>query len=209
MTTAISTNAQTGQVLYMSAGTNAVLAAEAKLVTQADAVVTVTDEIKVTSSIDRMNHTIQLGGYKSYSDMVLTATFEAESFEEAKAIACGDQYGNSGIKLAAADDGSEYELKWVDNSVDADKQPDTNALLSYNAETKQAHATISFTDAASYDHNWVLAMNTPADLTLYEMEHMAGLDSADYTYESGTMSVSWQGSLLEDCLLYTSPSPRD
>ena len=200
MTTAVGTNEQTGQVLYMSAGTNAVLAAESIIVPQSDSIETDNGEAKVTSTVDRMSHTIQLGGYKNNSDMALTVTFEAESLKEAQNIAYGDGNGNgkSGITLIAADDSTEYELKWIDNSVDADKQGDANALLSYNEETKQAHATITFTDKASYSHDWLLTANAPADLALYEMEHMAGLDSADYTYDSGNMTVNWQGSLLED-----------
>lgn len=194
----VGSNPQTGQVLYMSAGTNAVLAAEAVVAPEYFDEATVTDESKVVSAVDRMSHTVQLGGYKSYSDMVLTITYEAESLEEAQSIAYGDKYGNSGISLVAADDGSEYKLKWIDNSVDADKQPDANALLSYNEETKQAHATISFTDKALYSHNWKLTANASADLALYEMEHMAGLDSADYTYNDGNMTVNWQGNILED-----------
>ncbi len=194
----VGTNEQTGQILYMSAGTNAVLAAEAVIAPAYYDESIVSDEAKVTSAVDRMSHTVQLGGYKSYSDMALTVTFEAESLEEAQAIAYGDNFGNSGIKLIAADNGSEYKLKWIDNSVDADKQTDANALLSYNEETKQAHATISFTDKDLYSHNWNLTANAPADLALYEMKHMAGLDSADYTYSTGNMTVNWQGSLLED-----------
>lgn len=197
-TTPVSRNAQTGQVLYMSAGTNAVLAAESMIAPAAETEDIVTDEIKVTSSIDRMSHTIQLGGYKGYRDMALTVTYEADSLEEAQAIAYGDKYGNSGIKLTATDDSSEYAIKWINNSVDADKQPDANALLSYNEETKQAHATITFTDKESYSHNWTLTSNAQADLALYEMEHMAGLSSADYTYDSGNMTVNWQGDILED-----------
>ncbi len=196
--TRVGENEQTGQILYMSVGTNAVLAAESMTVPYYNNEVTVTDETKITSAVDRMSHTIQLGGYKSYSDMALTITYEAENLEEAQAIAYGDKYGNSGIRLTATDDGSEYKLKWIDNSIDAEKQTDANALLSYNEETKQAHATISFTDKALYSHNWNLTANAPADLALYEMEHLAGLDSADYTYEAGNMTVNWQGNLLED-----------
>lgn len=196
--TRVGKNAQTGQILYMSAGTNAVLAAEAVVAPEYFDEATVTDESKVVSAVDRMSHTIQLGGYKGHRDMALTVTYEAESLEEAQAIAYGDKYGNSGIRLTAADDGSEYKLKWIDNSVDADKQADANALLSYNEETKQAHATISFTDKDSYSHNWNLTANASADLALYEMEHMAGLDSVDYTCDEDNMTVNWQGSLLED-----------
>ncbi len=198
LSTPVSVDANTGQILYMSAGTNAVLAAESIIVPQSAAEKTVTDEVKVTSTVDRMNHTVQLGGFKSNSDMALTVTFEAETLAQAQAIAYGDKNGNSGIKLIAEDDGSKYELKWIDNSVDADKQTDANALLSYNEETKQAHATITFTDKASYSHNWLLTANAPADLALYEMEHMAGLDSVNYTYDADDMTVNWQGSLLED-----------
>ena len=197
-TTPVSSNAQTGQILYMSAGTNAVLAAESMIAPVAETEDTVTDEIKVTSSIDRMSHTIQLGGYKGYRDMALTVTYEADSLAEAQSIAYGDKYGNSGIKLTATDDGSEYEIIWIDNSVDADKQTDANALLSYNEETKQAHATITFTDKESYSHNWTLTSDAQADLALYEMNHMAGLNGADYTYDSSNMTVNWQGDILED-----------
>ncbi len=194
----VSVDEQTGQILYMSVGTNAVLAAEAIIVPQSDTQEVVTDKAEVTSTVDRMSHTVKLGGFKGNSDMALTVTFEAQTLEEAQSIAYGGKNGNSGIKLTAADDGSKYELKWIDNSVDADKQADANALLSYNEETKQAHATITFTDEDAYSHNWLLTANAPADLALYEMEHMAGLDSADYTYDAGNMTVNWQGSMLED-----------
>lgn len=194
----VSVDEQTGQILYMSVGTNAVLAAESIIVPQSDTIETVTDEAEVTSTVDRMSHTVKLGGFKGNSDMALTVTFEAQTLEEAQSIAYGGKNGNSGIKLTAADDGSKYELKWIDNSVDADKQADANALLSYNEETKQAHATITFTNKDAYSHNWLLTANAPADLALYEMEHMAGLDSADYTYDAGNMTVNWQGSMLED-----------
>ncbi|MBR6619558.1 MAG: hypothetical protein IKK85_04385 [Clostridia bacterium] len=194
----VSVNEQTGQILYMSVGTNAVLAAEAIIAPQSDTQKVITDKAEVTSTVDRMSHTVKLGGFKGSSDMALSVTFEAQTLEEAKAIAYGGKNGKSGIRLTAADDDSEYELKWIDNSVDADKQTDANALLSYNEETKQAHATITFTENEAYSHNWLLSANAPADLALYEMEHMAGLDSADYSYEAGNMTVNWQGSMLED-----------
>ncbi|MBQ3604165.1 MAG: hypothetical protein IJA02_10015 [Clostridia bacterium] len=194
----VSVNEQTGQILYMSVGTNAVLAAEAIIAPQSDTQKVITDKAEVTSTVDRMSHTVKLGGFKGNSDMALSVTFEAQTLEEAQAIAYGGKNGKSGIRLTAADDDSEYELKWIDNSVDADKQTDANALLSYNEETKQAHATITFTEKEAYSHNWLLSANAPADLALYEMEHMAGLDSADYSYEAGNMTVNWQGSMLED-----------
>lgn len=194
----VSVNEQTGQILYMSVGTNAVLAAEAIIAPQSDTQKVITDKAEVTSTVDRMSHTVKLGGFKGSSDMALSVTFEAQTLEEAKAIAYGGKNGKSGIRLTAADDDSEYELKWIDNSVDVDKQTDANALLSYNEETKQAHATITFTEKEAYSHNWLLSANAPADLALYEMEHMAGLDSADYSYEAGNMTVNWQGSMLED-----------
>ena len=194
----VGVNEQTGQILYMSAGTNAVLAAESIIVPQSDTQELLSDEAKVTSTVDRMSHTVQLGGFKGNSDMALTVTFEADSLAQAQAIAYGDNAGKAGIVLTSANDGSEYKLRWIDNSIEADKQSDANALLSYNEETKQAHATITFTDEAAYSHNWLLTANAPADLALYEMEHMAGLDSADYSYNEGKMTVNWQGSILED-----------
>ena len=165
-----------GQVLYMSMGTNAVLATNASLAGSMDdfdqigvrGVDRSLEEAKITTSVDRLNHKIELGNYDG-TKMVVTMLFDANSENEAQTIAMGKN-GQKGIQIVAADDETlQYPLKWIDNSKPADEQQDANAVFGYDEESKQGRITISFTDAKDFAHVWKLTTERDAALTLYEM----------------------------------------
>ncbi len=181
-------NAQTGRTLYMSMGTNATLRANTQRTT-------VSAEYSVDSSIDRMTHTISLGGYNSAWDTMLTMTYQAATRAEAEEIA------KQTVKIVAADDESvAYELNWLDPDKYADEQDDANAILSYDESSGEAMITVSFTDEAAYAHDWKITTGASSELALYEMDRMASIDSASYAYDQATdsMSVHWEGYALSD-----------
>ena len=182
-TVAVGYNARTGRTLYMSLGTNAALRAQTLNTTTSG-------EYSVNSSIDRMTHTVSLGGYNSARDMMLTMTYQAATREEAESIA------KRTVNIVAADDeGVSYTLNWLDPDKYADEQADANAMLSYDESSGKAMVTVSFTDEEAYAHDWKITTGTSSELALYEMKRMASVDSTSYTYDSTnrSMSVEWNG----------------
>ncbi|MBR3686491.1 MAG: hypothetical protein IKL66_03280 [Clostridia bacterium] len=187
-TAAVGYNARTGRRLYMSIGINAKL--------RADTLGRIhSSEYSINSSVDRMTHTVSLGGYNSDHDMMLTMTYEAATRQEAESIA------KRTVKVVAADNENVvYELNWLDPDKYADEQADANAIFSYDESSGEATVTISFTDEAAYAHDWKIYMGASSELALYEMQRMASVDTAGYTYDSDSreMSVNWDGYALSD-----------
>lgn len=187
-TSAVGYNPRTGQTLYMAVGTNAVLRAQTLGTTRSGG-------YSVDSSIDRMTHTVSLGGYHPSRDTMLTMTYQAATRAEAEAIA------KRTIQVVAMDDESiSYELNWLDPNRYADEQTDANAIFSYDEATGEAMVTVSFTEEAAYAHDWKITTGASAELALYEMQRMASVDSTSYTYDAagGSMSVNWSGYALSD-----------
>ncbi len=185
---AVGYNQQTGRTLYMSVGTNAQLRAQTLGTTRSG-------EYSVSSSIDRMTHTVSLGGYNSARDMMLTMTYQAATKAEAESIA------KSTIQVVATDNESvSYELNWLDPNKYAEEQADANAIFSYDESSGEAMVTVSFTDEAAYAHDWKITTGASSELALYEMKRMASVDSTSYTYDSANslMSVDWSGYALSD-----------
>lgn len=184
------TDKETGDTLYMSLGTNAKLAAKASR----NAVVkSRSAEASIASSEDLTEHTIKLGTYTGESGMALSVLYSADSLKEAQELA----YGSRGITIKD-ENGNEYPLTWLDTEEFAEEQTGANALLAYDEETKQASVTVSFTDETAYGHTWKLSGSVSADLALYELKNLAGLDTAAYTAADGSMEVTWSGRKLEE-----------
>lgn len=179
---------ETGRILYMNIGTNAVLAAEALTVESPASYAAVSAEAGISSSVDRMRHEISLGTYSKEGDMALAITFDANTKAKAEKF-------KTGLVLKNEND-EEYPLVWLDSSKDAQKQTDANALLTLPDDKGQGSALISFTDKESYNHTWTLTTKDSCDAVLYEMKHLPGLESVDYTYKSegSQMEVTWSGS---------------
>ena len=184
---AVANDVRTGRTLYMSVGTNATLRAQTL---EAKA----SGEYSVSSSIDRMTHTVSLGEYNSAGSMMLTMSYQAASRTEAESVA------RRATKIVAVDDESlSYELNWLDSDKNADEQADANAMFSYDEASGNATVTVSFTDEAAHAHDWKITTGAACELALYEMERMSSVDSASYTYDSEgrQMSVNWSGYGLE------------
>lgn len=184
LTAPVGIDEKTGETIYMCLGTNATAL-----------------ETSVTSSVDRMSHTISLGGYKAARDILLNVKYTADTIEEAQAIAKGEINSNAGLKLVAADDETVvYPLQWLDNSKNAEEQADANAIFSYDGENKQASVSISITEEEYYAHDWKLVSSVGTDVTLYEMAKMASMDTVAYTYNDSNdeITLEWTGYQLED-----------
>ena len=183
LTTPVGIHEETGETIYMCLGTNATAL-----------------ETSVTSSVDRMNHTITLGGYKAARDILLNIKYNADTQEEAETIAKGSA-SVEGIKLIAVDDATvEYALNWLDGSMNAEEQTNANAIFSYDAETKQASVSISITEEAYYAYDWKLTSSASTDVILYEMAKMAAMDTIAYSYDDSNdeITLDWTGYQLED-----------
>lgn len=195
-------NEATGEPIYVCMGTNARMLDGSNRsygLSSGVSYGTASGTPGITSSIDRMTHMIELEDcYNAARDIIVTLRYTADSEAEAKEIAQGDINGNNGIQLVAAD-ASTYELKWLDNTMPADDSAnvDANAIFSYNEETKEANVTISFTEEAVYE-DWELTLSKDAEITLYEMRNMAGVDGINYIENDGTIDLSWSGYQLED-----------
>ena len=192
LTAAVGEDEETGETLYMALGTNATLLAAEN---------TSLGDASVTSSVDRMYHTVELGDYKAYRDLILNMRYTADSLEEAEAIAKGNAYGKTGIKMVAVDDANvSYPIHWLDNSQNAEEQPDANAIFSYDEESKQATVTISVTESEYFAHDWRVTSSVGSDVVLYEMAKMAAVDNVTYTHDESNarMTVNWTGYKLED-----------
>ncbi len=199
------TDEETGKILYMSIGTNAVLAAEAEETEDAAPVVKTRMmrrgmrmmSAKIESASDRTYHAINLGAYTGQSDQALSFTFEAENQAEAERIAKSISLKNEKNEV--------YPLLWLDTKVDALMQENANALISYDAETKQASVLISFTEESHFiDENgamrtWSLTTEVPSDPVLYTMRHLPGMDKVTYEYKEAEskISVKWEGSQFD------------
>ena len=187
-TAAVAHHAQAGRTLYMAVGTNAMLRVNNMGVTRSE-------EYAIDSSVDRMTHTISLGGYDASRDTMLTMTYQAATREEAEQIA------KRSLQIAAVDDESiSYQLNWLDPDRYADEQDDANAIFSYDETTNEAMVTVSFTEEASYAHDWKITMDASAEVAIYEMQRMANVDSASYVYDAAgsSMTVNWTGYELSD-----------
>ena len=184
---AVGQDPDTGKVLYMSLGTNAVLAATTD--TQARKTVRSLGDSSIDSTADGMTHTVNLGAYDASKDSMLSITFSAESQEEAEAIAKGSGLVRKGLKLTAENGTDTYALTWLDMDKPADEQPDANAMVAYNAETKKATVNISFTEESAYAQPWVLTSDVETTLGLYEIDKLPGLDSVTYSLEGSRLTV--------------------
>lgn len=193
------TDEETGRVLYMCVGTNASLEAES----QSTPLNLDRDEAGIESNTDRTSHTISLGQYTGNSDMALSVLYTADSLAEARQTAYGDRDGRGGLTITD-ESGNAYPLTWLDTEKPAEEQPSANALLSYDKETKQASVTVSFTQEDSYNHIWTLKSQKPADLALYALRRLPGIDKAEYVYAPGgsngtaSLAVEWSGSQVQD-----------
>ena len=183
------TDEETGRVLYMNVGTNAVLAAEALTAGSPVSFKAGSPEPEISGTADRMRYDISLGTYSEEGDMALAVTFDADTAAEAEQFRKGLVLKN--------EEGEAYPLVWLDSSKDAETQTEANALLTPPEGTGQGSILISFTDRESYGHTWTLTAESSCDAALYEMKHLPGLESADYTSGGGQMQVTWNGSQME------------
>ena len=197
-------NAKVGQLedgtdVYLAFGTNVtqVAASNVDNFTMSNlAYLTDTTTPTITSALDGMNHRFTLGNYGD-GDVALTVEFDAKSIEEARAIAMGN-WLKEGFVITDAE-GKKYDLTWLDTSVALSEETanDANALLSYNAETGKASATISFTESADFTAVWSLQSSAPCELVMYNVTRLADVERVDYSVSGNRMQVNCYGSLLE------------
>ena len=187
---AVGQDPDTGKVLYMSLGTNVALVA-----TTDPQLAKTTNSTRrsggssIDSTADGMSHVINLGAYDAAKDNMLSISFTAESQEDAEAIAKGSGMVRKGLTLTAEGGSDTYALTWLDTGKPADEQPDANAMLAYNAETKKATVTISFTEQSAYEQPWVLTSDVETTVGLYEIAKLPGLDDVTYSRNGDQLTI--------------------
>jgi hypothetical protein len=143
------------------------------------------DTAYVKSNAAKTSHIVNLGS-KGTDDAILEMKFTADSIEAAK-------------QFTISDGSKNYNLVWYDNTKNADdvENKNANAYINYDNNTRMASVAISFTDAASYSKNWNIGTSSSADLRLLNIEQMPEFNILNYTYNNGTVTANWDGSLLE------------
>lgn len=186
---AVAKDEATGKVLYMSLGTNAAMVAssDAIMASVSDTASVTSVLTSIDSTADGMKHTVNLGTYDSAKDMLLNISYSADSLRDAELIAKGNGGSRKGFVLTTT--GGTYLLDWLDTDKPVDEQPDANAVLSYDEETKKATVSISFTESAYYAKDWNLSTEEPAVLSLYEITKLPGLDSVSYSVSGNKLTV--------------------
>ncbi|MBO5035882.1 MAG: hypothetical protein J6D42_02225 [Clostridia bacterium] len=187
-TLAVGNDPASGRVMFMSLGTNARMSASSNGGMQF-MTTGMSNPASIDSTADLMNHTINLGTYDPSKDMLLNITFSAESAAEAELIAKGNGLTRKGFVFTSEDGSSTYPLIWLDSSVNADEQPDANAMFAYDEENKKASVTISFTESSSYNNKWKLSTDVETTLGLYEIDKLPGLDGFAYSFADNKITV--------------------
>ncbi len=189
------TDPETGRILYMHVGTNFEFMAQAELVDNVGLPVILMDSTtaaRVRSKADKSEHILNLGERQGENDAILSINYNADTKEQAKEIAEKISITDSeskpyGIKIY----NSEYEMEAPENS-------GANANLTYNSSTGKAGLNITFTHVEDYDKEWkIVTSDAPADLLLYNVLPMAGIDSTDVSVSGSNITASWTGTQLE------------
>lgn len=190
------TDPETGRVLYMHVGTNFELIAKAELVDNINSPVILMDSVtsaRVSSKADKSEHVLNLGARQGENDAILSIGYNADTKEEANEIA---------KKISITDSSSQaYDIKIYNPEYDANatENSETNANLTYNSSTGKASLNVTFTHEEYYDKEWKInTLDAPADLLLYNVLPMAGIDSAEVSGSGEKITASWTGSQLEE-----------
>ncbi|MBP1926529.1 hypothetical protein J2Z76_002398 [Sedimentibacter acidaminivorans] len=190
------TDPETGRVLYMHVGTNFELMANAELVDNINSPVTLMDSVtsaRVSSKADKSEHVLNLGARQGGNDAILSISYNADTKDEANEIA---------KKISIIDSSSQaYDIKMYNPEYDANatENSETNANLTYNSSTGKASLNVTFTHEEDYDKEWKInTPDAPADLLLYNVLPMAGIDSAEVSGSGDRITASWIGSQLEE-----------
>lgn len=180
----------------MHVGTNFELMAKAELVDNINSPVILMDSVtsaRVSSKADKSEHVLNLGARQGENDAILSISYNADTKEEANEIAKNISITDSssqayGIKMY----NPEYDANATENS-------ETNANITYNSSTGKASLNVTFTHAEDYDKEWKInTPDAPADLLLYNVLPMAGIDSAEVSGSGEKITASWTGSQLEE-----------
>ncbi len=172
------TDATSGRTLYMDV-TNAVSL----------------DTTEIMSSQDGRSHSLTLNS-ASGEDGLLVISYTASNSLMAQ------DYKNN-IKVSIA--GSSYKLEWYDPAYDADHVANigTNAIFTYDEETKTATVSISFTDAQNYDNEITVSTPTASALTLIGIARTTNLDSVALASDMTEATVTGSGlELLSELAIY-------
>ncbi len=190
------TDLETGRVLYMHVGTNFEIMAKAELVDNINYPVILMGSVtsaRVSSKADKSEHVLNLGERQGENDAILSIGYNAETKEEAKRIA---------ENISITDLSSQaYDIKIYNPEYDANatENREANANLTYNSSTGMASLNVTFTHVEDYNKEWKInTPDAPADLLLYNVVPMAGIDSAEVSGSGDRITASWTGSKLEE-----------
>ncbi len=153
------------------------------------------DDTEITSSIDGRSHSFTLDS-TSGEDGLLVISYMADN-----ALMAQDYRNNIKVNIA----GVGYKLEWYDPMYEADHVANigTNAIFSYNEETKTATVSISFTDAESYDNEIKVSTLTSSELALIGIARTTRLDSVVLSSDMTEVTVKGSGiELLSKLAIY-------
>ncbi len=153
------------------------------------------DTTEITSSEDGRSHSFSLDS-ASGEDGLLVVSYAADN-----ALMAQDYKNNIKVNIA----GAGYKLEWYDPAYDADHVANvgTNAIYSYDEETKTATVSISFTSEESYGKEITVSTRTSSALTLIGIARTARLDSVEINRNMTAATVQGSGiELLSELAIY-------
>lgn len=124
-------------------------------------------------------------------DEMFSIQWQAESMEEAEADA-------KNVKIADYDTKDSYGIKILDNSKTVEEQPDANANLTYDADSKTATLVVTFSDEKSFNRKWKITTKKVSNTMLYDLEELPEISdkTAVKSAKDGKMSLSIKGTKL-------------
>lgn len=174
-------NEETGEILYLAIGNNLTKTAS-NLVMLANNRTVTQDEVYSDPSATK--HGVSFGNDTDHSKLLLVE-WEAENEDEAKAQA-------SVIAIVDKANGNLYILNPMDCTKIAEEQPDANANLTYDDESKKATLAISFTTPDVINgKTWEIYTNDVAStVVLYDVAPLPAIsEEATSIAMSGTTAV--------------------
>lgn len=177
---------ESGMTLYMRAGTNLSVAAQAEITDDPDHTFILMGYPYVKSSGDMLSHRINAGS-RTDSDAVVVITYSADSIEEARMIA-----GNIVIKDGS---GNAYPVEFYEEGKDPDS---VNANVTYDEETHKAAFSLTMTQDDCYDKEWRVETPKISEVVLYNVEPMPEIESVSGSVAGSVLNVTWEGTCLTD-----------
>jgi len=170
---------ETGDTLYMSV-TNRV-----KCLARSSANKKAGPVNPITSSSDRMSHSVDLQ-IRENEDALISITYSADN-----------KYMAEDIKntVIASIGGEGYSLRWYNDNYTADSEAnkDTNAMFSYDEETKIASVSFSITDPDHYGKILDIKTSVASEIEIYTIVKAVMFDEVSINEDLTSVSLTGSG----------------